>query len=103
MLYFFAGTQLQVGDTFVSRGTGMHLRADMSVPLTHGEGEGEFLVLQGKPIGERVVQYGPFVMNSEAEIHEAFADYRRTQFGGWPWKRDDPVHPKDQGCFSRQD
>ena len=49
-------------------------------------------MLQGRPIGQPVAQYGPFVMNEEDEIAEAFADYRRTGFGGWPWASDDPVH-----------
>jgi len=101
MLYFFAGSKLTVGKTVVRRGTGARLRPDVAVTLTNGEGEGEFLILQGKPIGEPVVSYGPFVMNSEAEIRQAFMDYQRTQFGGWPWKRDDPVHPREQGRFAK--
>ena len=40
-------------------------------------------------------------MNTQAEIHQAFADYRRTEFGGWPWGRNDPVHPRDKGRFAR--
>lgn len=39
------------------------------------------LLIGGKPIGEKVVRYGPFVMNSEAEINQAISDYRRGQFG----------------------
>ena len=58
-------------------------------------------MLQGRPIGQPVAQYGPFVMNEEHEIAEAFADYRRTGFGGWPWASDDPVHAADRGRFAR--
>lgn len=46
-------------------------------------------------------QYGPFVMNTEAEIKQAFADYRRTQFGGWPWPKNDQVHPREKGRFAK--
>ena len=59
-------------------------------------------MLQGRPIGEPVAQYGPFVMNTEDEIRQAFADYRRTEFGGWPWPSDEPVNPADQGRFARR-
>jgi hypothetical protein len=33
----------------------------------------------GRPLGEPVVQYGPFVMNTREEIEQAFADYRDGQ------------------------
>jgi len=102
MLYFFAGTKVKVGQTVLSKGTGALLKSDVEAPLENvGDTLAEFLVLQGKPIDEPVVSYGPFVMNSEAEIRQAFMDYQRTQFGGWPWKRDDPVHPREQGRFAK--
>jgi hypothetical protein len=49
-----------------------------------------------------VVQHGPFVMNDRAGIEQAFLDYQRTGFGGWPWPTDDPVHPREAGRFARR-
>jgi quercetin 2,3-dioxygenase len=61
----------------------------------------EILMLQARPIGEPVVQHGPFVMNDRAGIEQAFRDYERTKFGGWPWPSDAPTHPRDQERFAR--
>ena len=61
---------------------------------------GEFLLLQGKPIAEPVAQHGPFVMNTREEIQQAFMDYQRTQFGGWPWDRDDMIFDRTKGRFA---
>jgi redox-sensitive bicupin YhaK (pirin superfamily) len=45
------------------------------------DGELTALVLAGEPLGEAVVGYGPFVMNSEREIAAAFADFQSGRFG----------------------
>lgn len=53
-------------------GAGVEITAD---------GDATVLVLSGEPIDEPVVGHGPFVMNSEAEIHQAIADFNSGQFG----------------------
>lgn len=91
-LYFYAGGDLQVEDQIVQPEKMISLRSDQSTALTAGDRDVYLLMLQGKPIQEPVAQYGPFVMNSEVEIQQAFMDYRSTEFGGWPWPRHDQVH-----------
>lgn len=98
--YVFAGAGLDVEGTEVPSRTVALLRADHRVTLTAPSGDTEVLVLQGRPIGEPVAQQGPFVMNTRDELRQAFEDYRRTGFGGWPWPTDDPVHGHDAGRFA---
>jgi redox-sensitive bicupin YhaK (pirin superfamily) len=99
-LYFFAGNRLLVDGREVAPGTAVRLRPGSAVPLVSGTQETELLLLAGRPIGEPVVARGPFVMNDLTEIAEARRDYQRTQFGGWPWAKSDPVHPRDSGRFA---
>ncbi len=100
-LYLYRGAGALVAGARMPARIGLLLRADVDVDLEAGPEPCELLLLQGAPIGEPVVQHGPFVMSSAAEIQQAFSDYRRTGFGGWPFAQDDPVHGKDQGRFAR--
>lgn len=79
---------------------GARLHANRPVTLQSGDQPAEILLLQGRPIGEPVAHRGPFVMNRPDELVQAFRDYERTGFGGWPWRRDDPVHARGDGRFA---
>jgi hypothetical protein len=99
-LYFFRGSSVRVGEREQASHAGLAVRSDTPVTLHNGGDESEFLLLLGRPIDEPVAHHGPFVMNAPHEIQQAFADYRRTGFGGWPWPSDGPVHPREQGRFA---
>ena len=101
MLYFFKGSALDIDGQAVPPSSAVELKAGADAELVCGDDMTELLLLQGRPINEPVAQHGPFVMNTQAEIQQAFADYRRTEFGGWPWPASDPVHPRAQGRFAK--
>ena len=48
----------------------------LQVAATAGDEGLKFLLIAGQPIGEPIVQHGPFVMNTEEEIRQAFYDYQ---------------------------
>jgi quercetin 2,3-dioxygenase len=100
-IYFFRGSSLTVDGEVVRSHSAIVLRSDRAVKLEAGDAPVDILLLQGRPIGQPVVQYGPFVMNTRAEIQQAVLDYQRTRFGGWPWPSDAPVHGREEGRFAR--
>lgn len=101
MLYFFRGTELRIGANLIAARHAVQLRGDTRVTIRNGPVASELLLLQGRPIGEPTVQQGPFVMNSREEVMQAFADYRATRFGGWPWQSEAPVHGESASRFAR--
>ncbi len=100
-LYLFEGGPLMVGDRKLEGKVGAQLRPDVDAPLVNGPMPSQLLLLQARPIGHPVAQHGPFVMNTQTELRQAFQDYQRTRFGGWPHPSPAPVHPREEGRFAR--
>lgn len=99
-LYFYNGEKIEVEGYQIPKEHAIDLISDKEVTISNGNGKGYFLFLQGRPINEPVAQQGPFVMNSYQEINEAIMEYRKTEFGGWPWATHDHTHGKDRGRFA---
>ena len=100
-LYVHAGVGMRVAGEDVPANHRVEVDDHGPVALQAGAGETQVLLLQGRPIGEPVAKRGPFVMNTQEEIRRAYADYKATQFGGWPWGKNDPVHAGRKGRFAR--
>jgi redox-sensitive bicupin YhaK (pirin superfamily) len=100
-LYFYEGDKLKLSGKDIPKYSAVELLAHVDIELIAGENGASILILQGKPIGEPVMQYGPFVMNTKEEINQAFEDYHKTQFGGWPWPKYDQVHAREKTRFAK--
>lgn len=99
-LYFYQGDEIEAEGFHIPKNHCIDLLSDKEITITNGSQKSYFLFLQGRPIGEQVAQQGPFVMNTNQEINEAIMEFRRTEFGGWPWPSYDHTHPKERGRFA---
>lgn len=78
LVYVFEGS-LEGAPAIQAQQTARYGAGDQLV--LHAENNGaRLLLLTGAPLGEPIAQYGPFVMNSEAEIQQAIDDYRNNRF-----------------------
>ena len=99
-IFFYKGSSIKIDDKTIKSDHLIEVLAGEDIIIKNGDKEAYFLILEGNPIGEPVAKHGPFVMNTQQEIREAMIDYSNTQFGGWPWKKTEVVHPKSKGRFA---
>jgi redox-sensitive bicupin YhaK (pirin superfamily) len=78
LVYVFEGG-VDINGQRVAKGSLGHLSDGDSVDITAGSESGRVLLLAARPLREPVVSYGPFVMNTVAEIEQALRDFRSGQ------------------------
>jgi quercetin 2,3-dioxygenase len=82
LLYVYDG-EVQVGDTeggLLAHGAAGVLSDGEDVRVQAGASPARLLLLAARPIGEPVVRYGPFVMNTSAQIEQAIKDFQTGRF-----------------------
>ena len=99
-LYFYEGNEMLIEGEKISKYSAIEVDENFDLFIKSDHEAISILLLQGKPINEQVIQYGPFVMNTKEEINQAFEDYHRTQFGGWPWPQVEQAHERQVGRFA---
>jgi redox-sensitive bicupin YhaK (pirin superfamily) len=80
LAYLFEGSGRFDSETEVTAPRLIIFEDGDEIEVIAGESGARFLLISGKPLGEPVARYGPFVMNTEAEIEQALSDLRRGTF-----------------------
>jgi len=99
-IFFYKGESIAIEGQTINANHIIEALAGEDVLIQNGATDAYFLILEGKPINEPVVQHGPFVMNTAEEIQETMREYGKTQFGGWPWDEREVAHAKEKGRFA---
>eukprot|EP01061_Rhynchopus_euleeides_P036175 TRINITY_DN60_c0_g1_i3.p1 TRINITY_DN60_c0_g1~~TRINITY_DN60_c0_g1_i3.p1 ORF type:complete len:389 (+),score=156.29 TRINITY_DN60_c0_g1_i3:105-1271(+) len=100
-LYFITGNDITLnGKAYTGSRKGFELNAQANAVVKAGTKPALLLLLQGRKINEPTFHQGPFFGTNREDLSEAMSRYRRTQYGGWPWPRDDMVHGLTEGRFS---
>ena len=101
-LYFYSGRTVLINGKKLTDNAKVKVEPGVAMVLeAEASGPAEILILQGRDIGEPVVQHGPFVGNTQTDIMQAFRDYQSTGFGGWPWESSSLAFPRDRPRFAK--
>jgi redox-sensitive bicupin YhaK (pirin superfamily) len=101
-VYFYSGDAVTVDGKRFTSSSKIKVKPEVAIEIeAPAEAPAEVLILQGRDIGEPVVQHGPFVGNTQQDIMQAFTDYQRTGFGSWPWESECLVFPRERQRFAK--
>lgn len=101
-VYFYSGGAVSIAGKVFTSQVKVKVRPEVDVEIrAEAGGVAEVLILQGREIGEPVVQHGPFVGNTREDITKAFQDYQSTGFGRWPWEGDALAFPRERPRFAK--
>jgi len=98
-LYLYTGGACEIDGRSFAQKARVKVHASKDVKIVARDKIG-VLVLQGRDLNEPCVQHGPFVGCTSSDIRQAFSDYQRTGFGGWPWPAVGVVHKRNEPRFA---
>ena len=98
--YFYQGDVVEISGEIIEFKHLVELQPDREISLEATSKPARILWLEGEPIGAPVAMRGPFVLNTDQELNDAFKRYRETRFGEWPWPSDAPVFERSTPRFA---
>lgn len=100
-VYYVSGEGADVMGTRVDSYTRLKFSYKGGFDVKNGPGQSVFWLLEGKPIDQKIVCFGPVALAKESDVRQAMEDIRRNEFVEWPWDLIDKAHTLETGRFIR--
>ena len=98
-LYFVSGGDARVMGAEVGWNLRMKIDPTAEVDIENGDEVSVMWMLEGVPIGERMVPFGPIIARDDREVREKLQHIRENEFKEWPWDIIDKTNPAECGSF----
>jgi len=98
-LYYVSGGGLTICDREFEQGARATMVPTEEVVVVNGDSDSVLWVLEGKPIGEKVVAFGPVFLDNLDDVRAALDEIRKDLYSEWPWDVIDKAQPLGTGRF----
>ena len=102
-LYPFEGDFVMVDGERVEGKRHLKMDGEADFVIEAGREPAKLLLLEAEPLNEPIINDGPMIMNTQEEVLQGYRDFWKNQYGEWPWKERDPLHPVGTGRVSSKE
>lgn len=81
----------------IREGTRLKIKPNSGFTMEAGKEPAFFWLLEGKPIDQKMAQFGPVILENLDDVREAMDDIRKNEFQIWQWGVMDVTNPLDMG------
>jgi len=100
-LYFITGNTITIGKETIEYSKRIKLDGNTDICITNGDKDSTLWFLEGEPIKEKTVSFGPVNLETEKEVRIAIDTIRKEEFKNWPWDVIDKAQPIGTERFVR--
>jgi len=103
-VYQTEGKGARLDSVEITEGTRLKVKPGCGFTIEAGKEPAVFWLLEGKPIGQTMAQFGPVILDNIDNVRAAMDDIRKNEFQEWKWGVMDVTNPLDMGReFHRAD
>ncbi len=92
-IYCIDGKGLEICGNNIEASSRVKLDGNANIIITNGNEPSTLWLLEGMPLNERIVSYGPIIHDTDQDVRKALDELRKTEFENWSWDYIDLAQP----------